>query len=328
MRPVAAGVAGVGRLGAEHARVLSEAGGARLVGLHDRRPERGEEVARRTRTRHVLGLEELLEEAEALVVAVPTAAHHEVALAALQAGCHTLVEKPLASSLEEVDELAEAAGRMGRRLCVGRVERFNGAVRAARRHVSRPRFMEAERLAPFRRRGTDVGVVLDLMIHDLDLALALVDAPVRDVQAVGVSVLSDSVDLANARLTFADGAVAELTASRVSTKQARRFRVFQESGYLSLDLEAEEGRYLRRAVPSLPPDAAEGIADVARREPIRGDGREPLRLELEAFLGAVRGRDTASISAHEARPALELALRITHLAEESTHVASGRAREA
>lgn len=323
MTPVRTAVVGVGRLGAEHARLLSELRRSRLVGVHDRRVERGSEVARRTGSRHVADLDALLRASDAVVVAVPTAAHHEVALAALEAGCHVLVEKPLATSLEEADELLESAERRGLRLCVGHVERFNGAVRAARRHVDRPRFLEAERLAPFRRRAAEVGVVLDLMIHDLDLALHLADGPVRDVEAVGVSVLSRSVDLANARLAFEDGAVAEVTASRVSAEGARRFRVFQQSGYMSLDLTAEEGVFLRKRSPGLPVETAEELGDVVERKTLRGDGREPLRLEVEGFLEEVQGREGGGVSAREARPALELALRVTRQIEESSHVPAG-----
>lgn len=325
MRPVRTGVVGVGRLGAEHARVLTELEESRLVGVHDRRSERAREVADRTGARVFSDLGGLLAEVEAAVVAVPTRSHHSVARAALEAGRHALVEKPLAADLDEVDDLRRTAAAQGVLLATGRIERFNPAVRAGRGHVGRPRFLVAERLAPFRRRGTDVGVVLDLMIHDLDLVLDMTGERVREVEAVGVSVLTGSVDLANARLTFRGGAVAEITASRVSTRSSRRLRIFQETGYLSLDLGTGGGEFLRRTAPGLPVEAGDGLEDVVERERLAGEGNEteePLRRELRAFLGAVReeDEDAAVVTADEARPALELALRITREIEESTHV--------
>lgn len=324
MTPVRTGVVGVGRLGAEHARILSALPESRLVGVHDLRPERAEAVARRVGggARPFARLADLLREVQAVVVAVPTSSHHEVGRAALRAGCHLLVEKPLAASLEEADDLAETAERVGRLLCVGRVERFNPAVRRGRRYVGRPRFVVAERLAPFRRRGTDVGVVLDLMIHDLDLVLSMARAPVRDREAVGVSVLTESVDLANVRLAFEDGSVAQITASRVSTNRVRRLRVFQRSGHLDLDLAAGEGDFLRRGTPAVPPGREGDAAEAAERERLRGDGGEPLRLEVQGFLDELRGSGGEVVTAREARPALELALRITREIEESSHVAA------
>lgn len=322
MTPVRTAVVGVGRLGAEHARILSLLPESRLVGVHDRRPSRAEAVAESVGggARPFRRLAPLLEEAEAVVVAVPTRSHFEVGRAVLEAGCHLLVEKPLAASLDRARELTDAAESRALSLCVGRVERFNPAVRNGRSYVSGPRFMIAERLSPFRRRGTDVGVVLDLMIHDLDLVLSMAGTPVRDTEAVGVSVLTDSVDLANARLEFENGAVAQVTASRVSTNSARRLRVFQESGQLSLDLASGEGEFLRRSAPGVPVDEDAGIREVAERETIGGDGREPLRLEVEGFLREVRGDGGEALAARDALPALELALRITREIEETSHV--------
>ncbi len=327
MSQVRTAVVGVGRLGAEHARILSLLPESRLVGVHDLRPSRAEVVAERLGdgVRVFARVESLLEEIDAAVVAVPTRSHHEVGRVVLESGCHLLVEKPLAASMDEARELAETAERRGLHLCVGRVERFNPAVRSGKSYVREPRFMVADRLAPFRRRGTDVGVVLDLMIHDLDLVLAMAGAPVRETDAVGVSVLTDSIDLANARIEFEDGAVAQVTASRVSTNSARRLRVFQESGHLNLDLASGEGEFLRRCAPGLPVADDVGIRDVAERETVGGDGREPLRLEVEGFLRAVLGDGGEAVTGREALPALELALRITREIEESSHVPAGRA---
>jgi len=319
VRAVPVGVAGVGRLGREHARILAGLEGASLVGVHDVDEERGRSVADAAGVPFRPDLGPLLDACEALVVAVPTAAHHGVARRALEAGVHVLAEKPLAASLEEADDLVSLSEDRGLTLAVGHVERFNPAVRSAEPHLDGPRFIESLRLAPFQPRGTDVNVVLDLMIHDIDLVLGLVGVPVASLDAVGTPVLTDSVDIANARLTFGDGTVAEITASRVSEERLRVLRLFQPSGYLKLDLAAGRGEFLRRrTVPGTAGAAtADGtgsrvpsLADIVERIPLRGDGREPLTLELEAFLAAVRGEASPVVSAREGRAALEVALRI------------------
>lgn len=304
-------VVGVGRLGAEHARILSELPGSRLLGVHDSREERGREVAHRVGSRHHEDLDSLLEAVDAVVVAVPTGGHHAVGRRCLEAGCHTLMEKPLTPTLEEADDLLELADEQGVFLGAGHVERFNGAVRASREHLDRPRFLESIRLAAFQHRGTEVTVILDLMIHDIDLVLGLVDSPVAQLHAVGVPVLTDSVDIANARLVFENGSVADITASRVSMERTRELRIFQESGYLSLDLAEERGEFLRRRDGGdVPPTPAE-LSDVVERYSLAGDGKEPLQLELEAFLDAIRGSPSRLVSGDEARQALEVALQIT-----------------
>ena len=316
MSGLATAVVGVGRLGREHARILAELPGSRLVGVHDADPGTGERVARERDTRHFGSLDDLLSEAEAVVVAVPTADHHPVARRALEAGCHVLVEKPFAATLDEADDLIRRAEARDLELRVGHVERFNDAVRASTPHLERPRFIESLRLAPFQPRGTDVTVVLDLMIHDIDLVLGLVESPLGSLHAVGTPVLTDSVDIANARLVFEDGTVAEITASRVSEERTRTLRVFQATGYLRLDLAAGRGEFLRRrngrpGASSLGPDRATSLEDVVERVPLHGDGREPLKLELEAFLGAVRGEASRVVSARDGRAALEIAHRIS-----------------
>ena len=311
MRPVATGVLGVGRLGREHARVLASLPGSRLVGVHDLRPERAEAVAERTGTRAFTEPDPLLEEAAAVVVAVPTPSHHGVARAALEAGCHVLVEKPFTETLEQADDLIERAEARGLELRVGHVERFNAAVRSCLPHLERPRFIESLRLSPFQPRGTDVTVVLDLMIHDIDLVLGLVESPLASLHAVGTPVLTEHVDLANARLVFEDGTVAEITASRVSEERTRVLRVFQRTGYLRLDLAAGRGEFLRRKERAAPRSAeVTGIGDFVERVPLSGDDREPLELELEEFLRAVEGEASRVVSARQGRAALEIALRI------------------
>ena len=315
MKPLAAGVVGVGHLGREHARILAGLPDARLVGVHDLDRRVGERVARERNTRHFEDPAELYGAADAVVVAVPTADHHGVAREALESGCHVLVEKPFTATLEEAEDLIRRAEARDLELRVGHVERFNDAVRAAARHLERPRFIESLRLAPFQPRGTDVTVVLDLMIHDIDLVLGLVESPLATLHAVGTPVLTDSVDIANARLVFEDGTVAEITASRVSEEKTRTLRIFQASGYLRLDLAGGRGEFLRRrdgggGDAGRSDGAPAGLEDVIERVPLRGDGREPLKLELEAFLDAVRGEASRVVSAREGRAALEIAHRI------------------
>ncbi|HEX7090169.1 MAG TPA: Gfo/Idh/MocA family oxidoreductase [Longimicrobiales bacterium] len=317
------GVAGVGSLGRHHARLLGDLPGARLVGIHDTDATRLAEVASELSVPAFGALEALLERVEALVVAVPTVAHEMVARAALQRGVHVLIEKPIAPSLEAADRILEAAERAGALVQIGHVERFNGALRACEPYLEEPLFVESHRLAPFVPRGTDVPVVLDLMIHDLDLVLSLVGKPVRALAAVGVPVLTPSPDIANARLEFEGGAVANLTASRVSVERMRKIRFFQRSGYISLDLAAGVGEFLRlrpgvELVPGRPLQAA-GIEELVERIELWSDGKEPLRCELESFIAAVQGRAAVAVTGTEARDALAVALEIVERIEE--HVA-------
>lgn len=318
------GVVGTGRLGAVHARILSEMPSVELAGVHDADAERAERVAAERGCRAYERPEELWADCEAVVVAVTTSAHHAVAGEALDAGCHVLVEKPLAATLAEADDLVSRAEASGRILAVGHVERFNPVVRAARPLLDDPRFVTCLRLARFQPRGTDVSVTLDLMIHDIDLVLGLVDSPVARVEAIGVSLITDTVDMANARLRFANGAVADVSASRASARPARELRVFQESGYFSLDLAGGRGEFLRRrTAPPERADAAEiTLADVVEREEIRGDGVEPLRAELEAFVDALHGRPSDVVRGVEGREALDIALRIQTAIEASDHAAA------
>jgi len=324
---IRAGVVGVGRLGREHARILSELDGAHLAGVHDVDGERATRVAAGFGVRSYPDLTALLDDVQALVVAVPTALHHDVARRALVAGRHVLVEKPLTRTLDEADDLIALAEERDLRLAVGHVERFNGALRSSEPYLHGARFVESLRLAPFQPRGTDVNVVLDLMIHDIDLVLGLVRSPVESLHAVGTPVLTGSVDIANARLVFENGTVAEITASRVSEERLRVLRLFQPDGYLKLDLAAGRGEFLRRRAGIGPLEGGEvevplhALSDLVERIPLQGDGREPLRLELEAFLAAVRGESSPVVSAREGRAALEVAFRIGRSIERFADVA-------
>lgn len=320
------GVIGVGRLGSAHARILGEIPDCRLVGVADRDPEQALRVADRLSVA-ALGAEDLVRRCDAVIVAVTTSDHHPVARMALESGCHVLVEKPLTPSLQEADDLVDTADRLGLFLAVGHVERFNAAVRQVRPLLHDPRYISSQRLAVFQPRGTDVPVMLDLMIHDIDLVLGLVDSPVQSVDAVGIPVLTDSADMASARIRFENGACADISASRVSTERTRALRLFQPSGYFSLDLAAGKGEYLRRrdGIELAELGRTRGIGDlslndIVERVPIEGDDAEPLRLELDAFLNAVNGHDSESVSAAEGRAALEVALRIENEIEASSHV--------
>ena len=314
------GVLGVGRLGAVHARILGEMDDVELVGVHDRRADRAAEVAADRGCRPFDSVDGLCAEVDAVVVAATTSAHHPVAAAALEAGCHVLVEKPLTPTLAEADDLIARAEQRKRVLAVGHVERFNPIVRACRHLLEDPRFITCLRLARFQPRGTDVSVALDLMIHDIDLVLGLVDSPVARVEAIGVSLITHTVDMANARLRFANGAIADVSASRASASPARELRIFQESGYFSLDLAAGRGEFLRRR-ESEPGDPPSGLEDVVERQVLGGDGVEPLRAELDAFVAAVLGESSDVVLGQAGREALEIALEIQTQVEASEHAA-------
>jgi predicted dehydrogenase len=316
---IPAGVVGVGKLGAEHARLLAQSDAFELEGVHDRSAVRAKEVAEALSVPAFAEAQTLLDRVEAVVVAVPTVAHREVAAAAIRAGCHALVEKPLASSLAEANEILALAEARGIVLGVGHVERFNGILLAAEPWLDRPRFIESLRMAPFQPRGADTTVILDLMIHDIDLVLTLTEAPLADVRAVGVPVISPRIDLANARLSFEDGTVANITASRVALKALRKLRLFQRSGYFSLDLAAGTGRHYRRRDPGTVTEV-KGVEALVEPVPLEARGGEALARELEAFADAVAGRPSRLVSGHAGRDALEVAIRITREIEEFVHV--------
>ncbi len=291
------GVWGAGTWGEKHARIYEAMPEVELAGVHDRDPARAAAVAGRHGTVACARPEELLARCDAVSVAVPTVDHRAAAEQALAAGCHVLVEKPMAATVAEADALVQAARRAGRILQVGQVERFNPALIAARPLVRRPKFIEAHRLAAFQPRSLDIDVVLDLMIHDIDAVLHLTGRLPVTVSAVGVAVLSSTVDIANARLEFEDGCVANLTASRVSQERLRRIRFFQADAYLSIDLFARTGDVLR-----LDPSVAPPI----RREALAIDEGEPLQLELAAFVRSLAGGEGAA-SARDGREALRVA---------------------
>jgi predicted dehydrogenase len=295
-------VIGVGEHGKKHAKEFQQVPGAGLAGIYDLRPERAQEVAGELGVRALASLDEALDAARAVSIVIPTSSHAEVARRALEGGVDVLLEKPITRTVEEADDLIALAAERGRILQVGHVERFNPGVLAARTVTRRPLFFEIHRLGVFSPRSLDVDVVFDLMIHDLDLVLWLTGAEVRDVRAVGLPVLSNKVDIANARVEFENGSVANLTASRVSTERVRKFRFFQPSEYVSID-------FTRRDVMVLSVNRDEGTPKIGFRK-LETQPEEPLRSELAAFVESVRTRSAPRVGGAEGRAALALAERI------------------
>ncbi len=303
MTKLRAGVIGVGSLGQHHARLYATGPHATLAGVVDADGARARQVAEKHGSRVFESAEALLRAVDLVSVAVPTSEHYQVARRCLEAGVPTLVEKPLAATVKEAQELATLARSRGVALQVGHIERFNPVLRAARPFIRRPAFIECHRLSPFGVRGTDVDVVLDLMIHDLDMVLSFNPGSIEDIRAAGVPVLTATNDIANARIEFSSGCVANLTASRVSTSRMRRMRLFQREAYVSVDYQTRQGIVCRRGVdasgaPTLHTDALHGGED------------EPLKLEIEAFLQAVASRTQPPVTGDDGVAAMELAGRV------------------
>ncbi|WP_232477270.1 Gfo/Idh/MocA family protein [Roseomonas sp. KE0001] len=303
------GILGAGHFGRFHAlKAAKAASGGRVafLGLVDASPERAAQVAAEAGC-PVLAPAALLAAADAVIIAAPTAFHHELATAALAAGCHVFVEKPIAATLEQADALVAQAAAAGRVLQVGHVERFGAGMATLQGSagVGRPLYMEAVRIAPFRPRSLDITVILDLMIHDLDLVIALAGAELVGVEAVGAKVVSDRIDIANARLRFANGAQATVTASRASLRMERRLRVFGTEGYASLDFLARELKLVRRgrgaALEQIP---GHGIETLSWQE------HDNLEAEQAAFLAACRGEAPVVVDGRAGRAALDAALRV------------------
>ena len=320
-------VVGVGAFGKHHARIYSQLPEAQLVGVVDANPATREEAVKAYGCPAFADPSELPADVEAVSVAVPTQFHHKVALPFLRRGISVLIEKPMVRRLDEGRELIAAAEKSGAVLQVGHVERFNPAVRALRDHKIVPRYIEAARVAPFPFRATDVGVVLDLMIHDIDIVLHFAGSPVKHVEAIGVPVLMATEDIANARITFENGCVASLTASRVATKSERKVRVFSKDSYLVLDFGKREGYFYRKS-PELTPEttqkligdaAAAGKASLAEfqgkvftdlltMERLTIPEGDALTEEIKDFLRCVRERDTPAVSGREGLAAVSVAL--------------------
>ena len=299
-----------------------------LAGFVESSDQRAADVASQLRVQPYGDMASLLADVDAVTIVVPTPAHFEVAKAALEAGKHVFIEKPITATLEQADKILEIASRNGLIVQIGHVERFNRAVRAALPYVSRPRFIESERLALFSLRGSDVAVVLDLMIHDIDLVLTLVGDSAEDISAVGVPVLTPMLDIANARVTFSSGAVANITSSRISRDRVRKIRIFQESGYLSLDLGAGTGDFFRlkeKIDPTQPLSGPVNITDFVDRIALEAPDGEPLRLEFDSFVAALSGEAPVVVTGEDGRRALAVALRIVAEIERTMPAFTGAA---
>lgn len=296
-------VIGAGHFGREHARIYSTSENAQLVAVCDINEANGRPVAERFGARFVTDFRELIGEVDAVSLAVPTESHHAIASALMDAGVSVLVEKPMTRTLDEADEMIALADSKGVVMQVGHLERYNPAVTAASRIVTRPLFFEAHRLSVFTPRSLDIDVVMDLMIHDLDVILSFVKSDVAEIRAAGVPILTPRIDIANARIEFKDGCVANLTASRVSSERVRKLRFFQPHQYVSIDYSAQEA-----AVVSVNPTAAGKPQFDSRLLPVERD--EPLRIEIESFLAALAGGPVKT-GGTESRRALALAIGIT-----------------
>ncbi len=309
MNELRVGVLGVGHLGYHHARIYSAMEDIKLVGVADPSPERRAVAAADFEVPVFEDAGALLAEGiDALSVVTPTITHEVMVLQALQAGAHVLVEKPIAATVESAERMVAAALAQNRILQVGHIERFNGAVMALEHALEHPRFIECHRLSPFPGRGVDVSVVLDLMIHDLDIVLALTRSEVTSIDAVGVPVFSPSEDIANVRLRFASGCVANLTSSRVSLEKLRKIRIFEDNAYVSTDYSAQEVLVYRKK-PGPMPDGANPMEHISI-EPLHVEKDEPLKLELEAFVACARSGARPLVSGEEGLRALRLASQI------------------
>jgi predicted dehydrogenase len=311
MRKVRTAVIGVGYLGRFHAQKYAVLAEAELVAVVDANADTRARVAAETGCRAVADYRELLGEVDAVSIATPTPLHYPIARDCLEHGLHVLVEKPITTTTDEARALIDAAARAGCVLQVGQLERFNAAILALAGTLGTPRFVESHRLAPFKERGTDVNVVLDLMIHDIDLIQSLVGSPIASIDAVGRSVFSAGLDIANARIRYANGCVANTTASRVSMKVERKLRLFQDDAYISIDLQQKVLTIVRK-----PPAGSElqlGQVLIEERSYEQGDA---LRLEIEAFLRAILDGTPPVVTGEDGLNALETATRITRLVQQ------------
>ncbi len=299
MKNLRVGVVGVGHIGSNHARLYAETPSAEFSAIYDVDLAKANAIAKKYRVTPAQSLDEFAEMVDAASIATPTNTHCEVARSLLARGKHLLIEKPITDNSAHAGELAELAAQNGLILQVGHVERFNPVLSALEERLTHPRFIEAHRLSPYPERSTDIGVVLDLMIHDLEIILHLVRSPVQTIDAVGVAVLSRGEDIANARLRFEDGCVANITSSRISPERMRKIRVFQEDAYLSLDYEKQSGEIYRRAEGRI------------TREKVEIAREEPLKHQLVSFVECAKSGRQPRVSGFQAIAALELAIEIT-----------------
>ena len=299
MSKVYMGVIGAGHLGSKHAKVYSRLGGVHLVGVCDINEERGRKVAKKYRTTYYKNYNDLFDKVQAVSIAVPTFLHYKIAKDFIQHGIHVLIEKPITKTLKEADELLEIAKKKNVIIQVGHIERFNSAVRAIEPYIKDPRFIECTRSGPFVARAADIGVVLDLMIHDIDIILGLIKSSVESIEAVGVRIVSQHEDTANVRIAFENKTVCDLTASRVTKNPLRTIKIFQEDSYILLNYLTQSATLYRKH------------NDAMKKKNIKIIKDEPLKKELESFVDCVVNDKRPIVSGEEARKALKVAIEIT-----------------
>jgi len=307
MEKLKIGVIGAGRLGTFHTKVYSRLDNVKLVGICDCNLARAIEIGKKYHTASYSDYEDLFDKIEAVSIAVPTSLHYNIAKEFLKHGIHVLIEKPITKTLSEADELIEIAKEKKLIIQVGHIERFNSAVLAIEPYLKKPKFIECQRLGPFHKRVDDVGVVLDLMIHDIDIVLGLMKQDVVKIEAVGLSTISNYEDVANVRLTFEDGTIADITASRVTKDIVRKMRIFQEDSYLSLDYLSQETAIFRKT------------GERIEKEKIKIRKKNPLKKELKSFVNCVRNNKQPIVSGVEGRRALQVALEIVEKIKPSSH---------
>lgn len=294
------GVVGVGHLGALHAKVYQRIKSANLIAVCDVDKKRAKKIGRKYKVWYYSDYQELFHKVQAVSIAVPTSLHHRVAKDFLNAGIHVLVEKPMTKTLEEADELIDIAEKKGLVLQVGHVERFNPAISAMETYLKSPRFIEGQRMGPFKKKARikDVGVVLDLMIHDIDIILGILKSPVKNIEVIGTSTSSEYEDMANVRITLKNGVICDITASRLTQEEIRKIRIYQEDSYISIDLLNRQAYIFRKREGKI------------IRDRIKIKRQEPLKVELKSFINCVRENSRPVVSGREGREALAVALAI------------------
>ncbi|MDD4157678.1 MAG: Gfo/Idh/MocA family oxidoreductase [Candidatus Cloacimonetes bacterium] len=318
------GVVGVGHLGKHHARIFASIDNCQLVGIYDKVSERAEEIAKLYNVKSFVTYEEMLKEVEAVDIAATTTWHYNLAKPALENGCHVFLEKPITSTKEQADELLKIADEKKLKIQVGHIERFNPVILQCVEDIHNPMFIESHRLAPFTPRGSDVPVVLDLMIHDIDLIMSFVPSKIKEIRASGVGILTPSIDIANARLEFENGAIANVTASRISMKRERKIRFFQKDAYISVDFQNKKVNLLKKSanIYAVLPQILAGSTDfnpedlVDMKEIIAPEGgKDALTMELESFVNAVNQDKKPVVDGYAGVAALDVALQIMDIIE-------------
>lgn len=302
---ISVAVIGAGHLGQHHARVYTEIKNAELVGVSDINEKTGKKIARRCGVDFYKDYTSLIDKVQAVSIVTPTITHYDVGMKFLQNGVNVMIEKPITNDSERATELIKAADENFCILQVGHIERFNAAVKKVREYIKNPRFIEVNRLSKFPARSLDIGVVMDLMIHDIDIILSFVNSEVKSINSIGASVFSDKEDIVNCRLVFENGCVANITASRISYKAERKFRVFESDRYISLDYESQDFVvYKKKREKITSPSDIEKITPLVEKT-------EPLKEELKDFISCVKEKRAPAVSGHHGLTALELALKIT-----------------